>query len=465
MAATRPGLWLCAAAILIVLGVAGRNPARIAAPFGPSHDGFNAALYLAGGRALVEDGLLDSRLGASVGTLSGDRIVYAHHPPLIYLVSGASVAIIGDRETAARLVAVLSSLGAVLLVALILSSSGVRDGASAFGVTVAFLTPMFVMFGITLEPHVMGLAPMLAIVLLWQRVRLGRTVPYWLLAGAAAVAVLTSWQAALVATLVSVGMFVFDRRRADAAAVLAGIFLASVFTALWIVWAYDGRVGDFLERAMHRTGNGTGQVTLRDAIGRQTQFFADLFPVGGWLMVPVASLGLFDRRTRFAVAVTLTAVLAYAVLFRNGASDHNYWLYCVLAPLAMSTAVVADAIATKWGRSRTGTRILQLFSLMSVAALLVAAWRPSDEEGQRRRGMHIGSQARALHWPLQQRYAYHMFGDEGPTDLLPWLLYYSRRPPYGVSGPEVVPPSERVLRFDGEEHLILVAGTKQAVGE
>ena len=53
------------------------------------------------------------------------------------------------------------------------------------------------------------------------------------------------------------------------------------------------------------------------------QYFSDLFPVGGWLVVPVAAFGLFDRRTRSLVAVSLGTVLAYALLFRNGAYDRT----------------------------------------------------------------------------------------------------------------------------------------------
>jgi hypothetical protein len=45
------------------------------APFGPSHDGFNASVYLTGGRAILEDGPLESRLGAASRTIGGYRVI------------------------------------------------------------------------------------------------------------------------------------------------------------------------------------------------------------------------------------------------------------------------------------------------------------------------------------------------------------------------------------------------------
>jgi hypothetical protein len=61
----------------------GRDPVRIAAPFGPAHDGFDAALYMTGGRVLLEYGPIIARFGASARTIAGHRVVHAHHPPLV----------------------------------------------------------------------------------------------------------------------------------------------------------------------------------------------------------------------------------------------------------------------------------------------------------------------------------------------------------------------------------------------
>ena len=82
---------------------------------------------------------------------------------------------------------------------------------------------------------------------------------------------------------------------------------------------------------------------------------------------------------------------------------------------------------------------------------------PSNEKGQRRIAAQIGAQARTLRWPAGQRYAYHTFGDRGPTDLLPWLLFYSRRAPFGVDGPQSVPRGETLLRI-ADGRLVTLPG-------
>jgi len=94
----RPGprLWIAAAATAVVF--LGHDTHRLWAPFGPSHDGFNAALFMTGGRAIVEEGPIESKLGASSRTLFGDRVVYAHHPPLIYLASALAFTLPGPVE-------------------------------------------------------------------------------------------------------------------------------------------------------------------------------------------------------------------------------------------------------------------------------------------------------------------------------------------------------------------------------
>ena len=219
-----------------------------------------------------------------------------------------------------------------------------------------------------------------------------------------------------------------------------------------------------MDRAFHRVGaTGTGRVTLHQAISRQRTYFADLFPIGGWLVVPLAALGLFNRRTRLPVAASLGTVLAYAALFKNGASDHGYWLYCVLLPAVLGMAAAADGVARAASRHRLALVAVIAVGAAVMSALGVTLSRRSAEEEQRVRGVMIGSQAAALKWPSDQRFAYHMFGGSGRTDLLPWLLYYSRREPFGVGGPRSIPSNEVVLGLEGER-LVLLPGTKPPTG-
>src|SRR5262245_46973851 len=138
---------LLVAALAVALVFVGHDSNRLSAPFGPSHDGFNAALYMSGGRAILEEGAWASQLGASSGTVLGDRVVYAHHPPLVYLETAAALAALGSVETAARLPAVVSSLIVLVLIVLLLAAVGLPPGPAAVGVLFAFATPMFAMFG------------------------------------------------------------------------------------------------------------------------------------------------------------------------------------------------------------------------------------------------------------------------------------------------------------------------------
>jgi len=434
-------------ALAVALFFVAHDPGRLSAPFGPSHDGFNAALYMTGGRAIVEEGPLASQLGASSKTMSGDRVIYAHHPPLAYLEDAAALAVLNSPEVAARLPAVVSSIVVLVLLVLVLAACGLPSGSAGVGLLVAFATPMFVSFGAMTEPHALGLAPMTALTLLWQRIRLGFEPPSWALASVAAVATLTSWEAALFTALVAVFLLVANRRRA-AVAVLAGTAMASILIALWIWWAYHGDVGEFFQRALHRVGAGdTGRVTLRQMTRRQIGYFSDLFPVGKWLVFPVAALGLLDRRTRPLVAVSLGTVVGYAILFRNGTYDHGYWLYCILLPLALGAAVAADTVSRLLSAHWLLRWTPPLLGAALMVVLAIKVWHPSNEQSQQRYAATIGAQVRSVRWPPAQPYAYHAFGGRGPTEILPWVLFYSRRLPWGVDGPQSVPRGEIVLRF------------------
>src|SRR5256885_4899564 len=100
---------------------------------------------------------------------------------------------------------------------------------------------------------------------------------------------------------------------------------------------------------------------------------------------------------------------------------------------------------------------------VQMCALPITMWRPSDDAEQNRIGARLGAEARAVAWPQQQRYAYHSFGGEGPTDLLPWLRFYAQRDPIGVDGPDSIPRGAILLQMvDG--HLRVTPGTGAAAG-
>jgi 4-amino-4-deoxy-L-arabinose transferase-like glycosyltransferase len=437
--------WLPPLAIAMVFLV--HDSRRLWAPFGPSHDGFNAALFMTGGRAIVEEGLIASELGATSQTPSGDRVVYAHHPPLIYIASALAYTLPGPVEARARLPAVVAALSTLFLTVILLQRCGVASGPAAMGLLLAFGTPMFLVFGAVTEPDALGLVPMTGLTLLWQRLREGTQVRGWALGSVAAAGALTSWHVCLFAALLGAALLV-ERRPAAAVAVLLGATAGAVLTSLWMLWAYQGDISGFFHRALLRAGvGGQNRVGTLQMVGQQIHYLRDLFPVGRGLVVVVAGSGLLDRRTRPLVAVSLGTVLAYTLVFKNGAYDHSYWLYPVLLPLALGAAVVAAA-ASRWLASSRLPRLAPT-ALGGTLTLAVALGirRVSDEQLQDAIGAAVGAQARDIAWPEGQRYAYHTLGGRGSTDLLPWLRFYARREPFGVDGPASVPRGQVVLRM------------------
>jgi hypothetical protein len=267
--------------------------------------------------------------------------------------------------------------------------------------------------------------------------------------------VLTSWQAGLLAAAVAAFMFV-ERRRSAALALIAGIATGAAITVIWIFWAYHGDIGEFVDRAVLRAGSDeVRRVGLRQMVRQQMRYLNDLFPIGGWLVVVVGAIGVLDKRTRPVSAVSLGTVLAYGLVFRNGAYDHPYWLYGLMLPIALGAAVAADRAAGWLAQERARAVLGAVFSLGLVAALVLTVWTPSDARRQNRYGATVGASAREVEWPDNQRRAYFVSGESGATDLLPWLAFYSRREPFGVADAEAVPRGEIALEFvDGAVRVV-----------
>jgi hypothetical protein len=443
------------AAVFAFVLLVGHDPSRLSEPFGPSHVGFNNALYMIGGRAITEDGPVKSRLGASSGTTAGDRVLYAHHPPLVYLEDAIARVVPVSDELRSRLPALVGSAGALALVVLLLRESGIAAWPAAIGVLVAFVTPMFLVFGATTEPHLIGLAPMAASALVWQRARRGtlRWRPI-AIAAVAVVAGLTSWLALGFAAVAGVALVV-EKRSGTGVALLAGAAVAAVAVFAWILWVYGGDLRDFTDRLVLRTGADDAlRVTVREAAARQRSYLADLFPVLGAAALALAAAAIVDARTRNVAGAALASIVLYAAVFHNAAYDHSYWLYAVLLPLALGAAVAADALVRV-----APPPAAAVAGIVVVAVLTVTALGTSTDRRLERRGAAIGTQVRRITWPASQRYAFHAFGGHGPTDLLPWLQYYSRREPFGVAGPQAVMRDDLVLTLVRSK-FVAVPGTR-----
>ena len=113
-------LFVSAALLVIVAG-------RLDAPFSPSFDGFNTAVWATGARAVRTDGWWDARLGGRAERVSYPTS-YAHHPPLTQVEASVSGALLGDHRWAYRLVAALEPRRDLVLLGL---AGGVRVHAGA----------------------------------------------------------------------------------------------------------------------------------------------------------------------------------------------------------------------------------------------------------------------------------------------------------------------------------------------
>lgn len=142
----RPAFALLALGVLLFLAFSSR---MIGAPFGDSHDGRNAGVWAAGGRNLLDDGPLSTRMGTR-GVTTG---VYANHPPLLY-VETALFAAGAASPAAARAPAWLGTVASLVLLSALLLGAGLRPVAAGAALVLASVTPMLLVYGVMLDTPV-----------------------------------------------------------------------------------------------------------------------------------------------------------------------------------------------------------------------------------------------------------------------------------------------------------------------
>jgi hypothetical protein len=223
--------------------------------FGYSLDGFNGSVWGLGARAAADDPI-GSRLGGVHP--GGER--YANHPPITVWTAAIGSAVSGDRPGAVRAPALIASVGALLVLALLLHDAGLRREAVAAGVVLTGTSGMFLTYGAMLDTPVVGLPFGLAALAAAQRVWQGRSPPRGVLVLVGALAALAGWQAALAAALASgVALLAPEpvgegrSRRRGALALNAGVAVGTALTAGWIAWVYGG-LGPLFDQAQWRTG-------------------------------------------------------------------------------------------------------------------------------------------------------------------------------------------------------------------
>ena len=139
------------------------------APFGPSHDGRNAAMWALASDGIQAHGLVGSKFGAR----HADGAIYANHPPVTGLVTAASVAVLGRSEVGVRLPGLLTALASIPLLWLLLTRLRLSPHAAAVGSAVALATPMFLGYGPMVDTPTMSFPIALALLAVWLAPRRG----------------------------------------------------------------------------------------------------------------------------------------------------------------------------------------------------------------------------------------------------------------------------------------------------
>jgi hypothetical protein len=401
---------------------------RIAAPFGDSHDGRNAAVWATGSRALRTHGPVASRLGARLSLAAGASAAYVDHPPLTYWETAAAEEALGVRPWSSRAPAWAGTLLAMVLLYLLLQECGLSAVASAAGVALGFGCPMIGLYGAMLDSWVVGLPWAVGSLLVWQRERAGRPCRGWVVAAVTAGTVLSSWLGALtvaaIATTDAAQAARSHRAGTTGRARLIAVGAAVAAVGAWMLWAAGSFQGVW-SAVVSRTGAGRSAIGAGIAWASVRSAWSDLLtPWQVVLGLPIVIAAVVSRRTRPVLVVALASLVVWTALFRNGATIHDYWTLWIVVPLALGFAVALDAVARAWGRVGSVNGVVPVVAVtvavgcLGLAQLSVAQVRVRD-------GQAAATVVQQAHYLRSQPAAWYVGDLVQPVD---WISYLTRRP-------------------------------------
>ena len=349
----------------------------------PDLEGWNGALFSLAGQNDLRHGLIATRLGSALdaGQQPGPpHDYYVNHPPLVGLIVGASFAVLGIHEWAARLPFLLLSAASVVLVFL-LAARALGAGPGLVAAAVYAVLPMSAKFGdMPCHEPVVTAFLLLAV---WQLLGFlaNPCRPHaWGCLLALTVAQLTDWPGYYAAAGVALAL-VLTRPRSPANLRLALGVLVAAAVVLALVLAHAYLVAGSLEALTSRFRLWTGlkeqpAYTTLSYLRRTAWHARDWFTPTACVLAAVG-LGLALARRRLtlsrAAALALTVpALTHLALFRLAAWAHEYWLF-YFGPLAV--LLVAVVAAELLDRVR-GRRILQPAgaAVLVLAVLSCATW-------------------------------------------------------------------------------------------
>lgn len=355
-----PDLILMAGIVLAVLLLV----RGIAAPWNGYGDS-DGALFGSMARNYLQFGILELQFGQLVTYEAISEpvgVYYLHHPPLVPLLTAASIALFGDGEFSVRLVSILASLlTAALLYRLARRSLDRRGGLLCVLLFLAY--PSTILFG--RKPGYEAPTLCLIVLGLWlythyrDRPSSGRLAA---LLGAVALGGLSDWAAYLLPlALVLLELAGHRRRPADKVLVATLLFVpAAVLGAfLYSIWRVDpASVLDLAHQGLAYTGlfaADSGVVanikearidfTLGEYLFRLVGNLDRGFGLIALLLAALGLLALREQRTaRVQVCVLGFAVLLTLLVFWRSLYFHLWWLQLLAAPLALLGAVAVDAL-------------------------------------------------------------------------------------------------------------------------
>ncbi|MBI5159851.1 MAG: glycosyltransferase family 39 protein [Micrococcales bacterium] len=342
----RPALPPVALAVaLAVLLCAGVQEAAL-----HGHSGWSLARRGVAARNTLRHGLVATRFAPveTLGDTPGEPLVwYANHPALTSLLTALSIALFGEHEWAERVVPILFSIAAVLLLFAIARRARGPTFAVVAGVS-ALAMPMWTYYGAFVNHEPIVLFAALALVAGWLALREAERFAKATVVAATLLGTLDDWSFAFVLGPLAVWALLDARARKRTPQVLwivvpaAAGLLAAAAHALSLP---NETTELFRERLWGRSTLNlsiwevaTNPLVIPRApalLGFAGAFGAAILPVLVWLRRREARADALDGAM---LSVWVGAVL-YAVILSEGLRNHDYWLFLFApcAPVAIAT--------------------------------------------------------------------------------------------------------------------------------
>ncbi|ROO52645.1 hypothetical protein EDC02_7584 [Micromonospora sp. Llam0] len=331
--------WLGIAAI--TAAVAATWAPQLALPLGDNHVGRIFARHALHLRNLQEKGLVGSSFSADWSPYSNQA--YAHHPPLVNMLDATFGLLPGSGTYEVLISPFLLGLLVVPAAAALLRAFAIAWIPTLVAVGTMAATGMFWLYSqLTFD---MGLILALSATIVALRKRADP--PRWLVVCACVTALLTtlaSWPGIGFAAVL--GLWLLAARRLDRVTVAVGASMVlGVLASLAFIVGVSG-LEDLTSQTEFRTAG--GGFTARQFLVRQRDYATELLPIWYLVIFPIAAVaGLFVRRTRFYLLVTLAFVGMWVIGLNNGSFIHDYWAYPVLIPGVVAMGVLFDLIVRR----------------------------------------------------------------------------------------------------------------------